>query len=330
MQDLSRRSALISLTATAASLALAPTASWAQAWPNKPIRIIVPFPPGGATDTSARLLAEHLTRRLGQSVIVENKPGASTIIGLEAAAKAAPDGNTLLIAGVGSFSVLPATRANLPFNVDRDFAPISMTVSTPIVLVTPSTRPFRSLADFIAAAKAQPSGLRYSTYGPGSAPHLVGEMMAAAAGIKIEPIPFKGASDALLALLRGEVDLGIEAYAAAVPHIKSGKFTALAVTSDRRSNLVPDLPSMGESKLSAATMEAFYGVVAPAATPAPILARLSREIAEIMAQPDVREKLTALNLEPSVTGAAEMTRTMQAETAKYRNAIARAGIKIEA
>ncbi len=319
MSRISRRHALGALAA--ASL-WAPALSMAQAWPARNLRLVVPFPAGGATDVSARLLAEHLSRRLGQPVVVDNKPGAATVIGVDAVAKAPADGYTLLVAGGGSFSVLPAMRSDLPFDIARDFTPVSLLSTAPVVLVTSSSRPFRRLADFIAAAKARPRQLRYSTYGPGSAPHLAGEMLASAAGIELEAIPFKGAADASLALLRGDVDLGFETYAASAPQIKADKLRVLAVNSEHRSAFLPDVPGMGELGMAQASIEAFYGLAAPAGTPAPVLARLAKETAEILALPEVKEKMGALFLEVPATGPQAMNAMINSEANKFR-AVAR-------
>ena len=328
MSSLTRRHALASLAALPTALLAPAGAVWAQSWPSKPIKLIVPFPPGGATDTSARLLAEHLARRLGQPVVVDNKPGAATVIGVEAVVKAPADGHTLLVAGVGSFSVLPALRSNLPFNVEKDLAPVSLFVSTPVVLVTPADRGWRKLPDLIAAAKAKPGQLRYATYGPGSAPHLAGEMLSAAAGIQLDPIPYKGAADALTGLLRGDHDLGFETLAAAGPHVKSGKLAALAVNSAQRSSFLPELPGMAELGLGSAAIEAIYGLAVPAGTPAEVAQRLNTELTAIMALPEVRERLAAQNLEPIPLGTAHMASTVAAETAKYRAVAARAKISM--
>lgn len=306
-------------TAAAVSATLAtPLAALADTWPSKAIKLIVPFPPGGATDASARLVAEHLGRRLGQAVIVENKPGASTIIGVDMAAKAAPDGYTLLVTGGGTLAVLPALRNNLPFDVNKDFVPITQLVSAPVVLVTSSAKPFNKLTDFIAAAKAHPKDLRYSTYGAGSAPHLAGEMLSNAAGIELEPIPFKGASEALLALLRGEVDLGFETLSAASAHIKSGKLRVLSLNGENRSPFYPDAPGMGELGLAPASIEAFYCLLAPAGTPPAITTRLNKEVQDIMAQPDVKERMAAMFLEINAAGPEAMTALVKSQTAKFK------------
>jgi len=210
--------------------------------------------------------------------------------------------------------------------VQKDLVPISMLVTAPVVLVTPASSPYRRLADLVAAARAQPGRLRYATYGAGSAPHLAGEMLAAAAGLVMEPIAYKGASEALLALLRGEVELGFETYSAATPQVKAEKLRILAHNGEQRSAFLPEVPGMGELGLAAASIEAFYGIMAPAGTPAAVCARLEREVREIMALPEVREKLMALALEPTRSGADEMSRMIRAETAKYRAVAQRANI----
>ncbi|MDO5288802.1 MAG: tripartite tricarboxylate transporter substrate binding protein [Pseudomonadota bacterium] len=323
----SRRTAVAALALAAAAGAQAQP----RPWPAKNIRLVVPFPAGGGTDNAARLVAEHLSQRLGQPVIVDNKPGAATVIGLDAVAKAPADGYTLLLAGGGSLTVLPALRSQLPFDVARDFAPIALVATAPVVLVTPAGRPYQSLQDFIAAAKAQPGALRYFTYGPGSAPHLAGAMLADATGTVLEPVPYKGASDALLGLLRGEVDLGFETLSAASPQAKAGKLRILACGSEKRSPFLPDVPGMGELGLAAASYEAFYGLLAPAGTPAAVLKSLGSAMGELLASPQVRDALAALLMAPPPqTDAQALQSRMRSETAQYKAVARRAKIRLDA
>ena len=325
MIRLSRRQTL-SMIALGSAL---PASLHAQspAWPARPIRIVVPFPPGGATDISARLIAEHLSRRLGQSAVVENRPGGSTVIGVDAVAKAPADGYTLLVAGGGSYSVLPALRRDLPFDIGRDFTPVSLIASAPVVVVAPASSPHRSLAELISAARAQPGRLRYASYGPGSAPHLAAEMLNHAAGIDLQPIAYKGASETSLALLRGEVDLGFETFAASNAMIKADKLRVLAHNGAQRTSFLPDTPGMKELGLEQAANEAFYGMMAPTGTPTDIVGRLSSEIASILALPEVRERLTALFLESTPPGPQAMSAMIQREFIKYQAVVQRARIQ---
>lgn len=290
----------------------------AQPWPNKPLRLVVPFAPGGASDAIARILAEQLTQRLGQPVVIENKPGGSTIIGVDMVAKSVPDGTTLLLAGVGSFGVLPALRKNLPFDIDRDLAPIALVVYTPNILVTAADKPYRTLADLVAAAKAKPGGIRYVTYGDGSAPHLCGVLLAHAAGVELEAIPYKGAADAKLALLRGDVDLSFETLASVGGELKAGRLRALAHGGAGRSALLPNLLGLAEFGYAQAAVQPYFGMMVPAATPEAVRARLTKEVLEIMAQPDVREKAVAAYLEPVAIGPAEMKSIVHRDTGTFR------------
>ncbi|APW39666.1 hypothetical protein RD110_22695 [Rhodoferax koreense] len=289
-----------------------------SSWPNKAIRIVVPFAPGGASDTIARILSEQLAKRLEQPVIIDNKPGGATIIGVDSVAKSAADGNTILLAGVGSFSVLPALRKTLPFDVERDFAPIALVNYTPNILVTASEKPYRTLAELLQAAKNHPNTIRYATYGDGSANHLCGALLAHAAGVELEAIPYKGAADAKLALLRGEVDLSFETLASVGGELKSGRLRALAHGGAGRTGLLPDLPGLSELGYGQAAVQPFFGMMVPAATPEAIKSRLTKEVLEIMAQPDVKARAVAAYLEPVAIGPAEMKTTIQASTATFR------------
>lgn len=299
--------------------ALAVPKASAQAWPHKPLRLVVPFAPGGASDTIARLLSERLARRLGQPVVVENKPGAATIIGVDTVAKAGNDGHTLLLAGVGSYSVLPALRKKLPFDVDRDLAYLGLVAYTPNILVTAYDKPFRTLPDLIKAARAKPREIRYATYGDGSANHLCGELLSHVAGVQLEPIAYKGAADAKLALLRGEIDLSFETLASVGGELKGNRLRALAHGGAGRSKLLPDLPGLAELGWGEAAVQPFFGLTMPAGTPEAVRTRLSKEILDIMGQADVKELAGAQFLEPVAIGADEMKAIVGRHTGLFRN-----------
>jgi tripartite-type tricarboxylate transporter receptor subunit TctC len=251
-------------------------------------------------------------------VTIDNKPGASTILGVDAVAKANADGTTLLLAGVGSYSVLPALRKKLPLDIERDLAFIALVAYTPNILVTAAEKPYKTLADLVKAAKANPNQVRYAHYGDGSANHLAGVMLSRACKVQLEGIPFKGAADAKLALLRGDVDLSFETLASAGGEIKTGRLRALAHGGAGRTPLLPDLPGLAEMGYGAAALQPFFGITVPAATPEPIRKRLTKEVLEVMALPDVREKATTAFLEPVVLGPEEMKAIVQRKTATFK------------
>jgi len=317
MTPTSRRATLVTALAALATSLASPLA-WAQSWPSKPIRLIVPFPPGGATDTVARLIAERLAPRLGQAVIIENKPGAATVIGMDAVAKSIPDGHTLLVSGTSSFTVVPGLRSKLPFDILKDLTPIALVTYAPLVLVTAPSKPYQRLSDVIAQAKAKPKLLTYSTYGPGTAPHLSAELLAHAAGVELEAVPYKGSAEALIGLMRGDIDVGVETLSAASAHIKAGKLRVLAVTSGKRTAFLPETPGMEELRLPQASFDGFYAMAAPAGTPAAVAQRLTREVREIMALPEVKEKCAQLSLEAVMVGPDALRTIMQTDIARFR------------
>ena len=289
-----------------------------QSWPTRPLKMVVPFAPGGASDNIARLISDQLARRLGQAVVVDNKPGGATIIGVDAVAKAPGDGYTMLMAGVGSYSVLPAMKKSLPFSIDKDFAMVALVCYTPSILVTGSDKPYASLTDFIMAARANPGALRYAHYGEGGANHLVGAMLEDAAEIRLEGIPYKGASDAKFALLRGDIDLSFETLSSVGGEIKSGRVRALAVGGTARSNLLPTVPSLKEFGLAKAAAQPFFGITVASQTPVPIRERLSKEIQDIMKLPEIKDRAASLYLEPVAMGPDEMRQMVVRETENYR------------
>jgi len=317
------------------ALALAATAAfalpgWAQdAWPAKPVKLVVPFPPGGGTDLVARAMGQKLAERLGQPVVIDNKPGASTIIGTDAVAKAAPDGYTLLLSGSTSYSVNAALRAKLPYDPVRDLAPIAIVARTPLVLVVNANAPWRSVAELVAAAKASPKGIRYASFGSGSGPHLAGELLALAAGVQLQDVPYKGSSQAAIALIGGEIEMGIDTVASVAPHVRSGKLRALGIVGATRSSLLPEVPTLAELKLPEATFDAWYGFAAPARTPQPVIDRLLRDVGATMADPALQAQLRAQGMEPVVIGAAAFRTQMENEISRYRALAHRAGIAPE-
>ncbi len=328
MTSTSRRATLITAFGALVTTLVSPLVR-AQSWPSKPLKLIVPFPPGGATDTVARLIAERLASRLGQAVIIENKPGAATVIGVDGVAKSVPDGHTLLVSGTSSFTVVPGLRSKLPFDVLKDLTPIALVTYAPLVLVTAPSKVYQRLADVLTQAKAKPKSLTYSTYGPGTAPHLAGALLAHAAGVELEAVPYKGSADALIGLIRGDVDVGVETLSAASAFIKAGKLRALAVTSSNRTSFLPETPGMGELHLQQASFDGFYAVAAPAGTPAAVVQRLTREVSEIMALPEVKEKCAQLSLEVVALGPDALRAIMKTDIDRFRELGARLRINLD-
>jgi len=323
-----RRAFLSSALATLGAASL-PLAATAQSWPAKPIKLVVPFPPGGGTDVSARIIGERLGQRLGQPVVIDNKPGASTIIGVNAVTGAEADGYTLLFSGSSSFTVNPAVRPKLPYDPFKQLAPIALVARAPLVLVTSEALPYKSLQQLLDDAAARPGQLTYGTFGPGSGPHLVGEMLARAANVKLTPIPYKGSADAAIAMVRGDITLGIDTIASAAPHLQAGKLRPLAVVADKRSPLLPKVPAYGELQLSQALFDAWYAIAAPAATPAPVRDALLRALTEVMKEPEVRTRLAAQSMDATLLGPKALHELMDEEVTRYRAAAARAGIRLD-
>ena len=309
-----------------AASSVAPGA-FAQAWPAKPIRIIVPFPAGQATDILARVMAEQLTRALGQQVIAENRPGAGGSIGADVAAKAAPDGYTLLMVTISTHGIAPALYPRLPYDAQKDFAPIANIGLTPQVLLASPKSGITSVKELVARAKT--SDLNYGSSGNGSASHLAVEMLKSAAGIKLTHIPFKGNADATMALQSGDIQLMSDAMPGAIGPVKTGKAIAIGIADQRRSPFLPDLPTIGEQGYPAVVAVGWIGLSAPARTPEPILDRLSAEIMRILNEPEVLEKMKGLAFVPAKESRQEFEAYIAIENTKWQKVVQDAGVKIE-
>jgi tripartite-type tricarboxylate transporter receptor subunit TctC len=269
----------------------------AQDYPNRPIRLIVGYVPGGASDISARLLAEVLGTRLGQSVVVENKPGAASVIGIDYVAKAPPDGYTLLHTNSDGIAITPALKSNLPFAVPKDFTFITRIVQLPLVVAVRANLPVNSLAELIAYAKANPGKLRYGTSGVGSGPHLATLLLEKQAGIKMLHVPYKGSGAAINDLIGGHIDLSLPAVQPIAPYAEAGKVKLLAVTGEARDPLVPNVPTMKESGLPGATVVIWFGLLGPAGMPANVVDRLRKDAVAALNSPEAKKKYKAAGFE---------------------------------
>lgn len=317
------------LLAGALLLPAAATVLAQDAYPAKSIRIIVAYPPGGGTDIVGRMVAQKLTENLGHTVVVDNRGGATGNIGTEIAARAAPDGYTLLMGNVAPNAINVSLFAKIPYDPVKDFEPVSLVALTPnIVLVHPSL-PVRTVKDLIALAKAKPGTLNYSSAGIGSSSHLAPELFAILTGIKMVHVPYKGGGPGLVDLLSGQMQLMMTTMPAAMPHVKSGKVRAIAVTSARRSPSLPELPTVAEAGVKGYEVSTWYGVLAPARTPKGIVTRLHGEIVKILAAAETRDKLLAQGFEPVGSTPDEFGVYIQSEIAKWGKVIKAAGIKAE-
>jgi tripartite-type tricarboxylate transporter receptor subunit TctC len=305
-----------------------PTDAIAADYPTKPIRLIVPFAPGGGTDLTARAIAQKLTEAWGQPVIVDNRPGANGTIGVEMAARSAPDGYTLTMI-TSSHSVNVSLYKNLPYDLIRDLAPITQATTQPYVLVTNPSLPVKSVAELIALAKAKPGALNYGSSGIGGLSHLSGALFAALAHIRITHIPYKGGAPAMAEVISGQIDMLFSTLLQSHAQIEAGKLRPLAVTTSRRSPAAPQLPTMIEAGVPGFQVAGWYGVLAPAGTPPAIIAKLNKEIVRILHLPEVREHLAADGSEPVGSTPDEFAAHIKSEVSKWRQVIVEADIKPE-
>jgi tripartite-type tricarboxylate transporter receptor subunit TctC len=321
----SRRSVL-RLAAGAAALPSLPGAAFAQTYPSQPIRLVVGFAAGSGSDIFARLMAQWLSERIGQSVIVENRPGAGGNLATEAVVKAPPDGYTLL-QWVPANAVNASLYPNLNFNFLRDIAPVTGTARSPYVVVVNAELPFKSIAELIAHAKANPGKLNFASAGIGTGLHMAGELFKMMAGVDMTHVPYRGAAAAMTDLIGGQVQVMFDTTAAAIPHVKSGKVRALAMTTASRSPLLPDLPTVGDTVKGYEAVGAF-GLGAPKNTPQAAIDRLNREANAALADPKVRARLAELGSEPLPGSSAEIGQLLAAETEKWGKVIKAANIKV--
>ncbi len=317
---ISRRTAILATLAT-------PTL--AQNWaPDRPLRFIVPFAPGGATDVVARVLAEPLGARLGQTVAVENRTGAGGNVGVEAVVRAAPDGLTILMGTTGTLTINPHLYANMGFNPLTDLAPIGLAFGTDHVLIVNPSVPANTAAEFLALARAQPGRLSYGSGGNGSSTHTVVELFKLVAGLDIQHVPYRGSAPALNDTVAGNVQLMLDQIASALPQIQAGRVRALAVTGARRHPALPDVPTVAEIGLAAAEATSWGAVMAPAATPAPALARLNAVLRESLELPMVRQRLTGVGADALASTPEELAGYLRAETEKWGRVVREARITV--
>jgi tripartite-type tricarboxylate transporter receptor subunit TctC len=301
----------------------------AAAYPSKPIRYVVPYPPGGPLDIVARVLGQKLAERWGQAVIVDNRAGAGGNIGVDLVAKAPADGYTIVMGAVATHAINVHLYAKLPFDPIRDFAPVVLITQVPNILVVNPQVAARSVKELIALAKAKPGSLNFGSGSTGSAGHLAGELFKTTAGVDMVHVPYKGAAPAVADLLAGQVQIMFDNLSSALPNVKSGRLRALAVTTAKRSPQVPDLPTIAEAGLPGFDVSTWFGIFAPAATPRPVVAKLNRELVATLGLPEVRERLAQLGAEPAPNTPEEFAAFVRAELAKYGKVVKASGARVD-
>jgi tripartite-type tricarboxylate transporter receptor subunit TctC len=299
----------------------------AQDWPSRPVRFILPFPPGGGTDILGRMIAERLSAALGQPVVTENRGGAGGNVGAEAAARSAPDGYTLVLVAP-SLAISPTLYSKINYDPVKDFAPISLVATVPNVMITQASMP-GTLQEFISLAKAKPGALNFGSGGAGTSNHLAGELFNIVTGAKLVHIPYKGVNLAMQDVLAGNVHLVFIGIPAAAPHIKAGKLRALALVAPQRSAALPDVPTVAEAGLRDFEVTTWYGVLAPAGTPRPVISRLNAELVRIMHSPELKERLAATGTDPLTSTPEEFAAYIKSEIAKWGDVIRKAGVKAD-
>lgn len=319
---------ILSGVAALSALTAVPSLAAAQDYPTKPITIIVPFPAGGTLDNLTRSLAQKMSDDFKQPVIIDNKPGAGTVIGTEIVARAAPDGYTLGMVA-NSFAINPSLYDNLRYDTVKDFTPVSWVAYTPHLLVANPDVPVKSLADVIATAKSKPGELSFASFGAGTSPHIAIERLKSEAKIDVLHIPYKGQAPALNDLLGGHVDMMFANTPDVLPHVKSGKLRAIALANDARLESIPDVPTFKEAGVDNMNSNSWYGVIVPSGTPAPIVEQLSAEFVRIVNLPEIRERLLAQGLEPAGTTSAEFAEYLKSEMEMAAKVVKASGASVQ-
>jgi tripartite-type tricarboxylate transporter receptor subunit TctC len=306
-------------------LAITSTLACAQGYPTKPVRVVVPFSPGGVADSSARVLADRLGARLGQAIVVENRPGASGNLGTAAVATAAPDGYTLLLGFDGTMVINPHVYSSLPWDTLRDFAPVTKLGDATLILVAHPSVPAKDLKELLKLKEQ----FSYGTAGTGSTPHLAGELLAQRTGLALTHVPYKGGGQAMGDVVGGQIPLVFTAVATAQQFVKSGRLKGLGVPAARRSGSLPEVPTFIESGLEGFVVDSWTGILAPARTPGEILARLQKEIAAVLGEPDIRSRYATLGIEPVGNTPAQFAEQIRADLARWEKVVRQANIRIE-
>ena len=298
-------------------------------YPTKPIRFIVPFPPGGGTDILARLVGQKLTETAGWQIVIDNRGGAGGTVGLLAAAQAVPDGYTMVMGQTSNLAINPSLYSKIPYDPIRDFVPVSLVSASPIALMVPAKSPFKSLGDFIAGAKSRPGQLTFAHPGSGTVSHLTAELLQRAAGIKYVLVPYKGAAQALPDLLGGRTDIYASSLETAMPHMKAGTIRILAITSPGRAAAAPDLPTVSESGVKGFDATTWFGVLVARGTPDAIISRLTSEITKVLQLPDVKDRLSSTGGLPVKTGPKEFSAVLKSDVERWARIVKESGAKAD-
>jgi tripartite-type tricarboxylate transporter receptor subunit TctC len=323
-----QRNSLVRVVA-AAVLASAASIAFAQAFPSRPITIVIPFPPGGISDNSTRLISQKAAEGLGQPIVIENRPGAGGQIGADMVKKARPDGHTLYLANIGSHGINQSLYSKLSYDPTKDFDPITVLFSSPTLVLVPASSPVKSMSELVAYAKANPGKVSYGSQSIGSGGHLSGEIMKARNGLQMTHVPYKGSAPALIDLVGGRIDFLFDPITTALPFVKDGRARALAITSDKRSPLAPDVPTIVELGYAGYDVNPWFGLAAPAGTPRPVIDRLNAEFVKALKDPEVVKRLSDQGID-TVGGSPEaFAQFIQSETARWTDVVKTSGAKAD-